>query len=132
MQTRVLLLIASNASDAIEPVEVLTGAGFAVLIARTASDAVQALDRVRPDVVVVHSLSSRQRRAVSGWRALVARAAQLGIPGYVVSTAGISEQATRFPWPGIDPGNACEGLPGQLGDLREVAAPIAFGRWQHA
>lgn len=132
MQTRVLLLIASSASDAIEPMEALTGAGFAVLIARTASDAMQALDRVRPDVVLVHSLSPRQRRTVSGWRALVARARQLGTPGYVVTRAGTTDQVPRFAWPGIDPGDGCERLPAQLGTLGNMADAIPSPGWHHA
>lgn len=118
MQTPVLLLVAAGSAAAVSPTEALTGAGFAVLITRTASGAMQALDRVRPDIIVVHSIGGRQRQHISAWQELAARAVQLGTRGYVVAgVGGDADPHAIFPWPVIEPGPECQHLPTRLHEV---------------
>lgn len=87
MTTRVVLLVTAEQGFAAHATAVLTTGGYVVLIVRTVHEAIDAVVRLTPDVVL---LDGRRAPAAAGGgdlRELARRTAHAGTRGFVVSPA---------------------------------------------
>ncbi len=99
-----VLLVTADTMFAAQVTDVLTRAHCAVLIARDMHDAIGAVDRLRPDVLLLDDRSGVKPASGAGLPELVRRTTRVGTRGFIIRAGdGVPIDTPRLPdvaaWP---------------------------------
>ena len=136
MTTRVVLLVSAEQGFAAHATTALTGGGYVVLIVRTLHEALDAVVRLTPDIVLLDGRGAVAGTGSGDWPELVRRAAQVGTRGFVVApaTADGPRAPVLAPWSQLEWSVAAPDLSGALSlaladqDVRRAVMPGTAGR----